>query len=107
MERKCPHEAIVKQTHRELFGNGNQGLVKEFTELKTEFKEMNANVEKLATSYSALAQSQVKHDAVEKQKAENRKQTNSVIQRVGTIFAIVFGIVSTLYIILHFASSHG
>ena len=106
MEHKCPHEAIIKQMQRELYGNSHKGVSKYVTILQTEFKEMNADLSKMATSMSALAQSQIENDATEKQKAENRKQTNNVIQRVGTIFAIVFGAVSTLYVILHFAANH-
>ena len=102
MPEPCPQEALIKQTHRELFGNGNKGLVKEFTALKTEFKEMNTHVEKLATSYSALAQSQVEQDTTKRVQAEGRKQMSSAFQRVGTIFAIVFGLVGTLFIVLNF-----
>ena len=34
----CPYEALIRQSHKELYGNGNKGMVKEFVELKTEFK---------------------------------------------------------------------
>ena len=102
MDHSCPNETLIKQSHKELFGNGKDGLVREFIELKTEFKEMNAHVEKLATSYSALAQSQIEHDAVEKIKAEGRDKISAAFKKVGIVFSIVLGIVGTLIVVLNY-----
>ena len=102
MSDPCPHETLIKQSHKELFGNGGKGLTKEFIILKTEFKEMNVHVENLATSYSALARSQIEHDAVEKLKAEGRDKMSTAFKKVGIVFSIVLGIVGTLIVILSY-----
>ena len=96
----CEHTATIKRIDRELFGNGNQGMVKQFTEQCIKFNDMNEHVEKLATSYSALAKSQIAIDATEKLKEQNKKDRNGVIQRIGTLFAIITGAVGLLYVIL-------
>ena len=106
MPDPCPHVTLIKQSHKELFGNGNQGIIKEFTALKVEFKDMNAHVEKLATSYSALVQSEIAKDAIEKQKILNSKTRSMAIQKVGAIFGVVFGLIGALYLILDHISNH-
>jgi len=104
MPDPCPHETLIKQSHKELFGNGGKGLTKEFTILKTEFKEMNGHVESLATSYSALAKSRIEHDAIEKLKAEGRDKMSSAFKKVGIVFSIVLGAVGTLIVVLNHIS---
>ena len=99
-DHNCPHESNIKQTYKELFGNGSKGIVKEFIALKTEFQSMNANVEKLATSYAALVKSQIEQDATQRAKADGHKRMSTAIQRVGTITAIVIGIVGIVYLVL-------
>lgn len=101
-EHTCPHEAIIRQNLRNLQGNGDKGLVKEVAELKKEVQMICESIEKLSTSYSALVKSQIEHDAVEKTKADARKQIGRAIQNVGTVFGIVVGIVGLVYIILDY-----
>lgn len=96
----CEYKSTIGRLDKELFGNGNKGLVKEFTEHKTKFEDMEDHLEKLATSYSALAKSRLEQDINDKQRIEMKKQRNTVIQKLGVIFAIVFGAVSTLYLVL-------
>jgi len=100
MPEPCPYQATIKRVDKELFGNGNEGLSKEFVKLKTEFKEMNASVDKLATSYSALAKSQIQQDINEKAKQEARKAVAEAIKRIATIVGILAGFATVAYLIL-------
>jgi hypothetical protein len=103
----CPHKGSIEQIQKELFGNGNKGVVKDVTELKFQMKDIKDDIEKLATSYSALAKSEIKKDALEKarleleqKKLEERKKRSTIVSRLGTIFAIVFGAITIFYIII-------
>ena len=116
----CPHEqdigkikSILEAIKKEIFGNGNKGVSKDVTILKTEFRElnekfddMNDDLKKIATSVSSLAQSRVEYDIVEKAKTESSKQRSIAIQRVGTIFGIAFGMIGALYLILEHLQNH-
>lgn len=109
----CPHEGNLKQINKELFGNGNDGVVKEVTKLKVKFVNIEDDIKKLATSYSALAKSEIEKDAIEqakidleKKKLEERKKRSSIINRLGTIFGIMFGAATLLYIILDHIGNH-
>ena len=93
----------VNRIDKEIFGNGTKGLSKDFVELKTQFEDMNEDVKKIATSVSALAQSQVEQDTIRRMRLEGGKHLSDAIQRVGTIAAIITGIVGMVYVILqHF-----
>jgi len=93
----------VNRIDKEIFGNGRNGLSKDFVKLNTEFQEMNADVKKIATAVSALAKSQTEQDVTARLKVEGRKHVSEAIQRVGTIFAIITGAVATVYVVLqHF-----
>ena len=98
LEHVCPHEGNLKQINKEIYGNGNKGLSKDVTQLKLEVVNIKDDINKLATSYSALAQSEIEKDAMEKakleldnKKLEERKKRTIIIQRMGTIFGIIFG----------------
>lgn len=97
---ECVKEDIINKLDKEIFGNGGKGLIKEFTELKTEFRQMNEHIEKMATSVSALARSQIEHDAIERSKVKSTDKRNSSITIIGVVASIVFGAVATLYLIL-------
>lgn len=115
----CLHEQsigalkiVVKRLENKIFGNGKDGLSDEVIILKKDVMDVKDDLNKLATSYSALAKSEIKKDAIEqakldieKKKLEERKKRSSVIQRLGTIFGIVFGAVTVLYIILDHCKS--
>jgi len=103
----CPHKGTIDQFKKDLNGNGNQGLIKDVTELKLQMTDIKDDIEKLATSYSALAKSEIKKDALEKarleleqKKLEERKKRSAIVSRLGTIFAIVFGAITIFYIII-------
>jgi len=96
----CEFRDTIKRIDRELFGNGNKGIVKEFIELKTEHNDMKNDLQTLARSYSALVKSREALDVIEKQKVENRKRFNEVLQRLGLTATIVGGLVTLAYFIL-------
>ena len=88
-DHKCPHEAQIKQSHRELYGNGNVGLVKEFVQLKTEFENMNESVDKLATAFSALAKSDSNREAVRKALGRALVKASLIIGIAGTAITLI------------------
>lgn len=103
----CPHKGVIEQNVKDLRGNGAQGIIKDVTELKIQMNDIKDDIEKLATSYSALAKSEIKKDALEKakleleqKKLEEKKKRSDIIKRLGTIFGIVFGAVSLAYLVL-------
>ena len=96
----CPHEATILQDHEYLHGNGKDGIIKDVTVLQIKFVRVEDHLEKLATSYSALAKSEIKKDALEnarvaidQKKAENRSKVVSALKSVGTVVSIVSGVV--------------
>jgi len=108
MPDRCPCEkdvavlkAQVHEINKDLKGNGQEGVLSRFIKIEKEVSEMTNSIDKIATAYSALAKAQDTQAALDHQKEKNRKARSSAIQRVGTIFAIIFGLVSTLYIILN------
>lgn len=109
----CPHKGTIEQISKALNGNGNQGVIRDVTELKLQMTAIKDDIEKLATSYSALAKSEIEKDAIEKAKIDleekklaERKKRSSIIQRLGTIFGIVFGAATLLYIVLDHIGNH-
>jgi hypothetical protein len=108
----CPHKGEIEQITKALNGNGNQGLIKDVTECKIEMTAIKDDITKLATSYSALAKSEIKKDALEKARLEleekklaEREKRSTIFKRLGTIFAIIFGAVATFYIIIDHLST--
>jgi len=96
----CPHVSLIKQSHKELFGNGKYGLAKDFIKLQTEVTDMHKDLSSMATSLSALAKSQIEQDATEKEKAKVSERRAKAFEKVGTAFAVVFGLVGILYLVL-------
>jgi len=103
----CPHKGELEGVIKDLRGNGNQGVIKDVTELKVQMEDIKGDIEKLATSYSALAKSEIQKDALEQARIEleerklaEREKRSSIFKRLGTIFAILFGAVATFYIII-------
>lgn len=108
----CPHAqnigAMIKTVDRleqVIDGNGNVGVLKDVTVLKMEVRDMCESLDNLATSYSALVRSQVEHDTIDRINVEERKKRSSAFQRVGTLFAIIFGLVATLFVVLNYIQS--
>ena len=88
-DHNCPHTALIKQSHKELFGNGNVGMVKEFVKLNTEFREMNENVDKLATAFSALAKNDSNREAVRMALGKALIKASIIIASAGTIITLI------------------
>lgn len=88
-EHKCPHEATIKQDHRELYGNGKDGLVKEFVALSTKFNSMEDSVDKLATAFSALAKNDSNREAIRKALGGAMVKASLIIAAGGTIITLI------------------
>lgn len=108
----CPHAqrigALMETQDRlkgAIDGNGSKGLLKDVTILKTEVKDMNADLSNMATSLSALAKSQVEQDAIEKEKTASSDRRSKSIEKIGIFATIVFGIVGLIYVILNYAAN--
>ncbi len=90
----------VSKLEDTLNGNGNPGIKTDIALIKKEQIDMNENLEKIATAYSALAKSQIEQDVIKKHHEENREKRSSAVKQVGTIFGIAFGVLGALYLIL-------
>ena len=88
-EHKCPNEALINQCHKELYGNGNPGMVKDFVEIKTRFEKMDESVDKLATAFSALAKSDSNREAVRKALGKALVKASLIVGIAGTIVALI------------------
>ena len=79
----CPHANQIKEDHEKLYGNGKDGLVLQVDRLETNMREVKESLDNLATSYSALAKSELKKDAHEKAKIEiEQKKAETSRKRV-------------------------
>jgi len=85
----CPNDKIIKRLENELFGNGQEGIVKKFTRMETEHTEVKDDLNKLATSFSALAKSDSNRDAVKKALGKSFIVGCSILGAAGTIFGIL------------------
>jgi len=108
MPDRCPCEkdvavlkAQVHEINKDLKGNGQEGVLSRFIKIEKDVSEMTEHIEKLATAYSGLVKARDTENAIQDEREKNKKSRSSAIQRVGTIFAIIFGAVSTLYIVLN------
>lgn len=99
MEGQTVRERL-STVEKAINGNGKDGLKTEIALIKQEQENMNKDLEKIATSMSALAQSQTKQDVIDKHKEENKGRRYSAIKYVGTIFTIVLGALGAFYLIL-------
>ena len=108
-DHKCPHEGDiakliekVDRTFDEVFGNGKDGQKLEIDRLKKKVSTMTDEFKKIATSISALAQTQVEQAAIEGDREENRRRRTRAWERFGIITAAVFGGLGALKLILDF-----
>ena len=98
------NEPIIKDMKKALFGNGQQGLVKDVTQIQMEMTEVKADLSTLASSYSALAKSQLEQDVTDRIKAETSKNRSGALKSVGIVFSIVSGTVFLVLGILKYIS---
>jgi len=96
MPDHCPHEAKVgsmeatlKRIDKDLYGNGQEGLVKKFTKMETEHNEMKGDLNKLATSFSALAKSDSNREAIRKALGKSIVTAAAILGIAGTIITII------------------
>ena len=89
----CPNDQIVKRVANELFGNGQEGIVKKFTRMETEHTEVKQDLNKLATSFSALVKTDSNREAVKKMMGKSFVIGCSIIGAAGTIVGILHVIV--------------
>lgn len=104
---KCPWEATIKENQRLLTGNGNKGIVREITALKTEMEHSNRLYEEMNRNYGILAKSLQNIDVKEKvemklkeKRIELKQKRNDLWKRIVTIVGLVFTLISIIYIVL-------
>lgn len=109
---KCPCEkdvAVLKSKieyyDKRFEGNGQKGFFARFIALETEHVTVMESLDKLATSYSALAQSQVVNDATEKIKAEAKNTMAKALEKFGTVIGIMGGLTGMVFLILNYLKS--
>lgn len=85
---ECSEANRLLRIEKMLDGNGKPGLIEDVVTLKEKFVNMEESLESLASSYSALAKSQLEVDITERLKIE---QSNKRMKYL-TIISIVFGV---------------
>lgn len=83
-----------------LYGNGQAGLVDKVTKMEVTVENMNEHLDKLATSYAALAENQLEVDVTEKLKIESSNKRNNIIQNVSLIVGISATLITLMVKIL-------
>jgi len=103
----CPHEKdiggilrTVKRLEKAIDGNGNEGILTEVTTLKTNFEQMNKDLEIIAKSTSAIAQSQIETDTTERIKAETKTARYNTSRHIATMMGVVISVIGVVYLIL-------
>lgn len=71
---ECIHVKEIDKLIHAIEGNGKVGLKTEVELLKSKFESMEENLESLATSFKALAKSQIEYDTTQKLKANTWRQ---------------------------------
>lgn len=83
---------LTDQNHRDLRGNGNEGVVIRFAKLETEHEDMCESVDKLATAFSALAKSDSNRDAVRKALGRSFVVGCAILSTAGMIITIILSV---------------
>ncbi len=73
----------------ELYGNGQEGMVKKFYTMETEHVEVKGDLNKLATSFSALARNDSNREAVRKTLGIYLVRASIIIASAGTIITLI------------------
>lgn len=71
-----------------VFGNGKPGIKTDLEVLKVEFCNMKDDIRDLATSYKALAHTQIEFDVTEKMKVNLSEKRMKMLERVSIVFGI-------------------
>ncbi len=85
----CPNDQIVRMIKNELYGNGQEGMVKKFNTMETQHIEVKDDLNKLATSFSALAKTDSNKEAVRKALGKSFIIGCSILGAAGTIVGIL------------------
>ena len=94
-EHQCSETNRLIRIEKLIDGNGNPGIVENVATLKERVNNMEADLNSLAVSYSALVKSQWETDVTERLKVERDKlkieQSNKRMKYL-MIISIIFGI---------------
>ena len=89
-------DATINRISKDLYGNGQKGLVREFEELKVrcaehekEYVKMENSIEKLATSFSALARNDSNREAIRKALGKSLVNASLIVGIFGTIITLI------------------
>ena len=107
-EYNCPFatdigaiKQLTVKLDKTVNGNGtSNGLKIEVDRLKNNQVDMKDDLNKIATAMSGLAKAREEELIIQEQREKNREGKITAIKQVGTIAAIIFGLVATLAIIL-------
>ena len=112
-DHTCPNEQsigalkkAVQDLKHTVYGNGKDGLKIEFERIRLTQETMHEDLSSIRTSMSAIAQSQVESDAIEKERNRASNIRSKTIQKIGIFATIVFGAVGLVYVILDHAANH-
>ena len=78
---------------KDLYGNGQRGLIEQFIELKSEHKDMKENLKSLATSFSALARLDSNREAVRKALGKALIKASLTIGMFATIITLIIKLI--------------
>lgn len=85
----CPNEKIVAMMKTELYGNGQKGMVKKVNTMETVQSDVKYDLNKLATSFSALAKSDSNKEAVRKALGKSFVIGCAILGAAGTLVGIL------------------
>ena len=83
-----------------VFGNGKPGIKTDLEVLKVEFCNMKDDIRDLATSYKALARTQIEFDVTEKMKINLSEKRMKMLERVSIVFGISIPLTALIISIL-------
>lgn len=93
-------EKTLERVVKDLYGNGQKGLLRDFEHLKTECgnyreqdtekqKEMEESLKNLATSFSALARNDSNKEAIRKALGKALIRASLIIGMFGTVITLI------------------
>jgi len=88
MTTPCESKHEIEKLTAAIYGNGKIGITTEIELMKLKVSDIQESVDSLATSYAALAKSQIEHDVTERMKIQLANKRTDAIKLV----AIVFGV---------------
>ena len=93
----CPHEKdfgtlekSMQTIEKDLYDNGQRGIITRFIVMEAEHIELKDDLKKLATSFSALAKSQVEQDVTKRLRTDALKAFGKFVAIGGTIIGVLY-----------------